>query len=31
MSLADSILQTALIARWVSEAVTASDHSIFAR
>jgi len=31
MSLADSILQTALIARCVSEAVTASDHSIFVR
>src|SRR5512143_2626806 len=26
---ADSILQTASIARWVSEAVTASDHTIF--
>src|SRR5260370_1989647 len=29
MSLADSILQTAWIARCVSEAVTATDHSIF--
>ena len=31
MSLADSIRQTASIARWVSEAVTATDHSIFLR
>jgi hypothetical protein len=29
MSLADSILQTASIARCVSEAVTATDQSIF--
>src|SRR5260370_3747441 len=29
MSLADSILQTASIARWVSVAVTATDHTIF--
>src|ERR1700682_4610112 len=31
MSLADSIFQTAWIARCVSEAVTATDHSIFTR
>jgi hypothetical protein len=33
MSLADSILQTAVIARWASEAeaATATDHSIFLR
>ena len=31
MSLADSILQTASIARWVSVAVTATDQSIFLR
>ncbi len=30
MILADSILQTASIARWVSVAVTATDHIIFA-
>src|SRR5438093_2247827 len=29
MSLADSILQTASIVRWVSVAVTATDHTIF--
>jgi hypothetical protein len=29
MSLADSIRQTASIARWVSVAVTAADHTIF--
>src|SRR5437016_3600446 len=29
MSLADSILQTASIARWVSEAVMTTDHTIF--
>jgi hypothetical protein len=29
MSLGDSILQTASIARWVSVAVTATDHTIF--
>ena len=29
MSLADSIRQTASIIRWVSEAVTAADHTIF--
>ena len=29
MSLADSILQTASMARWVSAAVTATDHTIF--
>jgi hypothetical protein len=31
MTLADSILQTALIARCVSDAVTVSDQSIFLR
>jgi len=31
MSFADSILQTAVIARLVSEAATATDHSIFLR
>jgi hypothetical protein len=29
MSRADSILQTASIARWVSVAATATDHTIF--
>ena len=29
MSLADSILQIASIVRWVSVAVTATDHTIF--
>ena len=31
MSLADSILQTASIARWVSDTVTVSNHTIFLR
>jgi len=30
MSLTDSILQTASMARWVSVAVTATDQTIFA-
>jgi hypothetical protein len=31
MTLADSILQTASMARFVSEAVTAADQSIYSR
>src|ERR1700738_3603155 len=31
ISLADSILQTASIARWVSDTVTATNHSMFGR